>query len=75
VIDDQTLRRRLAARVSNDFGKSAEELAMVLGWNATTEATYRGSARPSSTQPVHFSRSSMRCSPQQGSNPTEVNVR
>jgi hypothetical protein len=40
-IDDETLRRRLAARVTNDFGKSAEELAMVLGWNATTEATYR----------------------------------
>lgn len=40
VIDDDTVRRRLAARSNNDFGKSAEELQMVLGWNKA-QAQYR----------------------------------
>lgn len=41
VTDDDTIRRRLAARTENDFGKTDEELAMVLGWNAVLEAHYR----------------------------------
>lgn len=41
VADDDTIRRRLAARTENDFGKTDEELAMVLGWNAVLEARYR----------------------------------
>lgn len=41
VADDDTIRRRLTARTENDFGKSDEELAMVLGWNAVLEAHYR----------------------------------
>ena len=41
VADDDTIRRRLTARTENDFGKTEEELAMVLGWNAVLEDRYR----------------------------------
>lgn len=43
VVDDQTLIDRLAARTTNSFGKHAEELAAVLKWNQSAEATYRES--------------------------------
>lgn len=39
--DDETIARRLRDRTSNDFGKSAEQLAMVLEWNAVLEERYR----------------------------------
>ena len=39
--DDATIRQRLAARTENDFGKTAEELEMVLRWNAVLEEHYR----------------------------------
>jgi hypothetical protein len=41
VADDATLRQRIAARTENDFGKTAQELAMVLRWNAVLEDHYR----------------------------------
>ena len=41
VAEDATIRERLAARTENDFGKTEEELAMVLGWNAVLEEHYR----------------------------------
>lgn len=41
VASDATIRQRLADRTSNDFGKTDEELAMVLRWNAVLEAHYR----------------------------------
>ena len=41
VADDATIRQRLGARTENDFGKTAAELDMVLGWNAVLEDHYR----------------------------------
>ncbi len=41
VIDEQTLRARLAQRTSNDFGKTPEELEAILEWNKTVESACR----------------------------------
>ncbi len=41
VVDDDTLRERLAARTGNNFGKAEDELALALGWNRTYEADLR----------------------------------
>lgn len=41
VLDEATLRTRLAARTTNEFGKNAIELEAVLQWNPTLEASYR----------------------------------
>lgn len=41
VTDDATIRRRLAARTENDYGKTEEELAVILGWNQVLEGHYR----------------------------------
>lgn len=41
VAGDDTIRQRLAARTENDFGKTEEELAHVLRWNAVLEGHYR----------------------------------
>jgi dephospho-CoA kinase len=40
VADDDTLRHRLRARTTNDFGKDPGELAAILGWNATIRSRY-----------------------------------
>lgn len=40
VVDVPTLKRRIAAR-TNEFGKTPEELAAILGWHADYEAAYR----------------------------------
>jgi hypothetical protein len=40
VADVPTIRRRIDAR-PNQFGKAPEELAAVLGWQASYEADYR----------------------------------
>jgi dephospho-CoA kinase len=40
-IDEETLRRRLASRDSNDFGKAPNELEAILGWHRDHEASYR----------------------------------
>jgi AAA domain len=42
VIDDETLRRRLGTRTTNQFGKHPDELQAALGWNRGAEARYRG---------------------------------
>jgi hypothetical protein len=41
VVDDGTLRRRLATRTSNSFGKHPEELAAALDANRGTGSAYR----------------------------------
>jgi ribose 1,5-bisphosphokinase PhnN len=41
VIDDETLRHRLATRTTNDFGKHPEELAAALKVNELAEDQYR----------------------------------
>jgi dephospho-CoA kinase len=41
VVDDETLRRRMGQRTSNDFGKASDELEVILRWNATNETQYR----------------------------------
>jgi len=42
VLDESTLRERLAGRTTNQFGKAPGELDVILGWNRTIEATYQG---------------------------------
>ncbi|MFE7030682.1 hypothetical protein ACFU9Y_10245 [Streptomyces sp. NPDC057621] len=40
VIDDDTLRHRLATRTTNTFGQHPEELAAALKWNPLTQPMY-----------------------------------
>jgi dephospho-CoA kinase len=40
-VDETTLRRRLASRTSNDFGKAPGELAAILEWHRDSERMYR----------------------------------
>lgn len=53
VLDDATLRRRLAAR-SDHFGKASDELANTLEWNRTNGANYRrfGASIVDASQPL-----------------------
>ncbi len=41
VVDDATVRHRLATRTTNAFGKHPEDLERVLGWNPDMEPSYR----------------------------------
>lgn len=41
VIDDATLRRRLATRTTNAFGKNPEELAAAMKWNPRMRSIYQ----------------------------------
>lgn len=54
VIDDETLRDRLATRTTNGFGKERGELAIALTWNREIEARYRrfGATILDATQPI-----------------------
>lgn len=54
VADDDTVRRRLATRTTNEFGKHPDELTAVLGWNQGIEAIYRrlGAAIIDATRPL-----------------------
>ena len=54
VVDDQTLRHRLATRTGNDYGKAQHELDSILHANRTWEATYRehGAVIVDGTKPV-----------------------
>jgi shikimate kinase len=54
VIDEHTLRDRLAHRTNNAFGQHPEELDAALYWNSRTEAAYRrrGATIIDATQPV-----------------------
>ncbi|MEV6345509.1 hypothetical protein [Actinoplanes sp. NPDC051851] len=40
VIDEETLRHRLATRTTNSFGRHPEELAAALEWNPRTRELY-----------------------------------
>lgn len=42
VIDEDTLRHRLATRTNNTFGRHPEELAAALMWNPRMRAIYKG---------------------------------
>lgn len=54
VIDDETLRHRLATRTTNTFGKEPGEVAMVLRANRDVEKRYRrfGASILDATQPI-----------------------
>jgi AAA domain-containing protein len=56
VIDDETLRRRLSTRTTNQFGKHPDELQAALGWNQGAEARYRGCGAQivDATQPLEL---------------------
>ena len=41
VIDERTLRRRVASRTTNDFGKTSNELAAILEWHAFADQQHR----------------------------------
>ena len=43
ILDEPTLRERIATRTTNPFGKKPVELQAILHWNPTMEATYRQS--------------------------------
>jgi hypothetical protein len=53
-IDESTLRSRLMYRDGNNGGKSDDELALAVGWNATyaTEADKWGIVRVDATAPL-----------------------
>lgn len=53
-IDDETLKRRLANRTNNDFGKHPDELALQLEWNkgAIKYSKERGTTLINATKPV-----------------------
>ena len=53
VVDEATLRRRLASR-PDEYGKAPSELAAILEWHRTNEATYRrlGASIIDATQPL-----------------------
>lgn len=40
-VDDETTRQRLGGRADRDFGKSEDELHLVLNWNQYAEREYR----------------------------------
>jgi thymidylate kinase len=54
-VDSGTLQRRLASRTSNDFGKSAHELAQVLSWHSDARAAYQraGHLIVDATKPIN----------------------
>lgn len=54
VIDDDTLRHRLATRTTNTFGQHPEELAAALMWNPRLRAIYesRGATIVDASKPV-----------------------
>ncbi len=55
VVDDETLKHRLATRTNNDFGKHPDDLARQLEWNQGTVeyAKSIGSVVVDATQPVN----------------------
>lgn len=55
VLDEKTLRHRIATRTSNDFGKADHELVDILEWNKASEENYRkvGASIVDTTQPLN----------------------
>lgn len=41
MVDDDTVRHRLATRTTNSFGKHPDQLEAALGWNRAIERIYR----------------------------------
>lgn len=54
VVDDATVRHRLATRTSNAFGKHPADLERILEWNRELESSYRraGATIIDGTRPV-----------------------
>lgn len=54
VVDDETLRHRLATRMTNEFGKHPEELRAALDWNQSIARRYRelGASLVDATRPL-----------------------
>jgi hypothetical protein len=54
VVDDETVRHRLATRTSNAFGKHPADLDRILEWNREQESSYRrlGATIIDGTRPV-----------------------
>jgi hypothetical protein len=54
IVDEATLRHRLATRTTNDFGKAPDELAAILGWHATHGERYErhGARLVDATRPL-----------------------
>jgi hypothetical protein len=54
VVDEATLRHRLAARTGNSFGKAPDELAAVIGWHGSHADFYerRGARLVDASRPV-----------------------
>jgi energy-coupling factor transporter ATP-binding protein EcfA2 len=54
VVDDETLRHRLATRDTNDFGKHPDELRAALAWNPSMAHRYRehGACLVDATRPL-----------------------
>jgi shikimate kinase len=40
-VDKATLRNRLMNRTNNDFGKTSDEIDVILGWHVSIEQEYR----------------------------------
>lgn len=53
-IDEETLRRRIAQRSNNQFGKTPEELQEILDWHKASEVAYRdrGATLVDATRPL-----------------------
>jgi dephospho-CoA kinase len=41
-VDEDTIRKRIESRTDNDFGKSDQEMNLILGWNRNVESNYAG---------------------------------
>ena len=54
IIDDETLRHRLASRTTNEFGQHPEELAAAVGWNRSETRRYGelGASLVDATRPL-----------------------
>lgn len=54
VIDDETLKQRIAHRTDNDFGKSEHELKQIMDWQHNTNEAYAkfGHIIIDATQPI-----------------------
>jgi dephospho-CoA kinase len=55
VIDDETLKQRIATRINNNFGKASHELESILKWQSLAEQIYKkfGVVMIDATQPIH----------------------
>lgn len=54
-VDEETLRKRIAVRKGNDFGKSKHELGAILAWQKTADDDYQklGATIIDANRPLH----------------------